>query len=112
MQMFRALPFFSGICSLTTHLQGPQGSFAIRESFICLLDGLMYCISCRRCPAKSAPGFPVAEQFNPNGHSADDAHVCGVNSNTTYNKFAAETSKGNGRRCPSFFHLGHVSRAA
>ena len=63
-------------------------------------SGLIYCISCRRCPAiyigetgrtlrerfgehlrsihKNAPGFPVAEHFSSNGHTAADALVSGI----------------------------------
>ena len=70
----------------------------VKESFTCDSSGLVYCISCRRCPAiyigetgrtlkerfgehlrsitKCAPGFPVAE--NSHGHCLDDAQVRGV----------------------------------
>ena len=73
-----------------TTLQGPKSSFAIKEAFNCRTTGLVYGISCRRCPAiyigetgrtlgqrfgehlrsieKNLPGFPVAEHFNTNGN--------------------------------------------
>lgn len=84
-------------------------------------SGLIYCISCRRCPAtyigetgctlrerfgehlrsitKSAPGFPVAEHFSSNGHTAADALV-------------RDGNRGRGKKCVSSFDSGHASRAA
>ena len=86
--------------SSDTNLQGPNFSITIRQSFTCQSSGLVYCISCRRCPAiyigetghtlrecfgkhirsieKNLPGFPVAEHFNNNDHSLHDAEVTGV----------------------------------
>ena len=83
-----------------TTLQGPKSSFAIKEAFNCRTTGLVYGISCRRCPAiyigetgrtlgqrfgehlrsieKNLPGFPVAEHFNTNGHTIQDAKVRGI----------------------------------
>ena len=90
----------SGHISNETDLLGPKDRLTIKESFTCLSSGLIYCISCRRCPAiyigetgrtlrerfgehlrgidKNAPGFPVAEHFSSNGHTAADALVCGI----------------------------------
>ena len=81
-------------------LQGPQCSFNIKDAFTCKSSGLVYAISCRRCSAvyigetgrtlrerfgehlrsieKNLPGFPVAEHFNANGHTLQDAQVRGV----------------------------------
>ena len=81
-------------------LQGPQCSFNIKDAFTCKSSGLVYAISCRRCSAvyigetgrtlrerfgehlrsieKNLPGFPVAEHFNANGNTLQDAQVRGV----------------------------------
>ena len=89
-----------GHISNETDLLGPKDHVSITDSFTCLSSGLIYCISCRRCPAiyisetgrtlrerfgehlrsidKNAPGFPVAEHFSSNGHTADDALVRGI----------------------------------
>ena len=89
-----------GHISSETDLMGPKDRLTIRDSFTCLSSGLIYCISCRRCPAiyigetgrtlrerfgehlrsinKIAPGFPVAEHFSSNGHTAADALVRGI----------------------------------
>ena len=86
--------------ALTWILQHYRLSMNIQDSFTCLSSGLIYCISCRRCPAiyigetgrtlrerfgehlrsinKNAPGFPVAEHFSSNGHTAADALVRGI----------------------------------
>ena len=83
-----------------TNVRGPQYSFVIKNAFSCQTSGLVYCISCRRCPAvyigetgrtlrqrlgehlrsieKNLPGFPVAEHFNTAGHLIDDALVPGI----------------------------------
>ena len=85
---------------LSTSVCGPQYSFVIKKSFSCQTSGLVYCISCRRCPAvyigetgrtlrqrfgehlrsieKNLPAFPVAEHFNTAAHSIDDALVRGM----------------------------------
>ena len=89
-----------GHLSSETDLLGPKDRLPIKDSFTCLSSGLIYCISCRRCPAfyigetgrtlrqrfgehlrsihKIAPGFPVAEHFGSNGHTAADALVRGI----------------------------------
>ena len=89
-----------GHISSKTDLLRPKDRLTIRESFTCLSSGFIYCISCRRCPAiyidetgrilrerfgehlssinKIAPGFPVAEHFSSNGHTAGDALVRGI----------------------------------
>ena len=86
--------------SSDTSVRGPQYSFVIKKAFSCQTSGLVYRISCRRCPAvyigeigrtlrqrfgehlrsieKNLPGFPVAENFNTAGHSIDDALVRGM----------------------------------
>ncbi|CAH3174079.1 unnamed protein product [Porites evermanni] len=89
--------------SSDTSIRGPQNSFVIKKlkkAFSCQTSGLVYCISCHRCPAlyigetgrtlrqrfgehlqsieKNLPGFPVAEHFNTAGHSIDDALVRGM----------------------------------
>ena len=86
--------------SSDTSVRGPQYSFVIKKAFSCQTSGLVYCISCRRCPAvyigetgrtlrqrfgehlrsieKNLPGFPVAKHFNTAGHSIDDALVRGM----------------------------------
>ena len=83
--------------SSDTGVRGPQNSFVIKKAFSCQTSGLVYCISCRGCPAlyigetgrtlrqrfgehlrsieKSLLGYPVAEHFNTAGHSIDDALV-------------------------------------
>ena len=85
-----------GHISSETDLLGPKDRLTIKESFTCLSSGLIYCISCRRCPAiyigetgrtlrdrfgehlrsidMNAPGFP----FSSNGHTAADALVRGI----------------------------------
>ena len=107
-----------GHISNETDLLGPKDHVSITDSFTCLSSGLIYCISCRRCPAiyigetgrtlrerfgehlrsidKNAPGFPVAEHFSSNGHTAE----------------GKGTNRGKGRRCVSSFDSGHASRAA
>ena len=40
-----------GHISSETDLLGPKDRLTIRDSFTCLSSGLIYCISCRRCPA-------------------------------------------------------------
>ena len=40
-----------GHISSETDLLGPKDRSTIRDSFTCLSSGLIYCISCRRCPA-------------------------------------------------------------
>ena len=89
-----------GHISSETDLLRPKDRLTIRDSFTCLSSGLIYCISCRRCPGtyigetgrtlrerfgehlrsinKIAPGFPVAEHFSSNGHTAADALVNGI----------------------------------
>ena len=89
-----------GHISSETDLLGPKDPLTIKDSFTCLSSGLIYCISCRRCPViyigetgrtlrerfgehlrsinKIAPGFPVAEHFSSNGHTAADALVRGI----------------------------------
>ena len=89
-----------GHISKETYLLGPKDRLTIKESFTCLSSGLIYSISCRRCPAisigetgrtqrerfgdhlgsidKNAPGFPVTEHFSSNGHTAADALVRGI----------------------------------
>ena len=89
-----------GHISSETDLLGPKDRLTIRDSFSCQSSGLIYCISCRRCPAiyigetgrtlrerfgehlrsinKIAPGFSVAEHFSSNGHTAKDALVRGI----------------------------------
>ena len=86
-----------GHISSETDLLGPKDRLTNKDSFICLTSDLIYCISCRRCPAiyigetgrtlrerfgehlrsinKNTPGFPVAEHFSSNGHNAADALV-------------------------------------
>ena len=86
--------------SSDTSVRGPQNTFVIKKALSCHRSGLVYCISCRRCPAvyigetgrtlrqrfgehlwsieKNLPGFPVAEHFNTAGHSIDDALVQGM----------------------------------
>lgn len=86
--------------SSDTSVRGPQNSFVIKKAFSCQTSGLVYCISCRHCPAlyigetgrtlrqrfgehfrsieQNLPGFPVAEHFNTAGHSIDDALVQGI----------------------------------
>ena len=41
-----------GHISSETDLLGPKDRLTIRDSFTCLSSGLIYCISCRRCPAR------------------------------------------------------------
>ena len=89
-----------GHISSETDLLGVKDRLTIQDSFTCLSSGLIYCISCRRCPAiyfgetartlresfgehlrsinKNTPGFPVAEHFSSNGHTAADALVRGI----------------------------------
>ena len=89
-----------GHISSESDFMGPKACLTIKDSFTCLSSGLIYCISCRRCPAiyigetgrtlrerfgehlrsinKIVPGFPVAEHFSSNGHTAADALVCGI----------------------------------
>ena len=72
-------------------------SIVIKRAFTWQTSGLVYGISCRRCPAicigetgrtprqcldehrrsikKNLPGFPIAEHFNAAGHSIDDVLV-------------------------------------
>ena len=40
-----------GHISSETDLLGPKDHLTIRDSFTCLSSSLIYCISCRRCPA-------------------------------------------------------------
>ena len=40
-----------GHISRETHFLGPKDRLTIKDSFTCLSSGLIYCISCRRCPA-------------------------------------------------------------
>ena len=40
-----------GHISSETDLLGPKDRLTIQDSFTCLSSGLIYCISCRRCPA-------------------------------------------------------------
>ena len=83
-----------------TSVRGPQNSFVIKKAFSYQTSGLVYYISCRRCPAlyigetgrtlrqrfgehlrsieKRLLGYPVAEHFNTAGHSIDDALVRGM----------------------------------
>ena len=83
--------------SSETDLLGPKDRLTVKDSFTCLSSGLIYWISCRRCPAifigetgrtmrerfgehlrsmnEIEPGFPVAEHFSSNGHTAPDALV-------------------------------------
>ena len=71
--------------SSDTGVRGPQNSFVIKKAFSCQTSGLVYCISCRCCPAlyigetgrtlrqrfgehlrsveKSLVGYPVAEHL-------------------------------------------------
>ena len=80
-------------------LLGPKDHLTIKDSFILLSSGLIYCISCCGCPAiyigetehslresfnehlqiinKSVPGFPIAEDFNSHEHTAADTLVYG-----------------------------------
>ena len=89
-----------GHISSETDILGPKDRLTIQDSFTCLSSGLIYCISCRRCPSiyigetgrtlrerfgehlrsinKKAPGFTDAEHFSPNGHTAADALVRGI----------------------------------
>ena len=89
-----------GHISSKTDLLGPKDRLILKESFTCLSSGLIYCISCRRCPAihigetgrtlrerfgellrsidKNAPGFPVVEHFSCNGYTAADVLVRGI----------------------------------
>ena len=82
-----------------TELLGRKDRLTIKDSFTCLSSCLIYCISCGCCLViyigetrrtlkerfgedlrsinKSAPGFPVAEHFRYNGHTAADALVRG-----------------------------------
>ena len=83
-----------------TSVRGPQNYFVIKKAFFYQTSGLVYYISCRRCPAlyigetgrtlrqrfgehlrsieKRLLGYPVAEHFNTAGHSIDDALVRGM----------------------------------
>ena len=69
-----------------TDIRGPKSTFTIRDHFTCMLENLVYCISCRRCShiyigetgrnlrsrisehlrsgRNNTPGFPVAQHFN------------------------------------------------
>ena len=89
-----------GHISSETDLLGPKDRLTIRDSFTCLSSGLIYCISCHRCPAiyigktgrtlrerfgehlrsinKIPPGFPVAEHFSSDGHTTVDALLHGI----------------------------------
>ena len=89
-----------GHISSETDLLGPKDRFTIKGSFTCLFSGVIYCIFCCRCPAiyigetgctlrerfgehlrsinKNVPGFPVAEHFSSNGHTAANALVLGI----------------------------------
>jgi len=84
--------------SATTIIEGPRHKITIREHFTCKSSNVVYCISCRRCPAlyigetgrmlrectgenlrtvtRNPPGFPVAEDFSMTGHATDDMEVC------------------------------------
>ena len=86
--------------SSETDLLGPKDRLTIKDSFSCLSSGLIYCISCRCCPAiyigetgltlrerfgehlrsinKIAHGLHVAEHFSSNRHTAADALVRGI----------------------------------
>ena len=101
-----------------------QGSSRLFQAFSCQTSGLVYGMSCRRCPAicigetgrtprqcldehlrsikKNLPGFPVAEHFNAAGHSIDDVLVHG-------SLLCGATSSGSGWRCAWFQTRHHLS---
>ena len=55
---------------------------------------------------KNAPGFPVAEHFSSNGHTAADSLV------RVIKLCDGNKPRGRGRRCALSFVSGHASRAA
>ena len=112
-----------GHISSETDLLGPKNRLTVKDSFTCLSSGLFYCISCCCCPAigrtlrehfgehlrrinKNAPGFPVAEHFSSNGHTAADTLVCGIK------LCDGNKQRKMRRRCVSSFVLGHANSAA
>ena len=116
-----------GHFSSETCLLGPKDRLTINAAFTCLSSGLIYCISCRRCPViyigetgrtlrecfgehlrrinKNAPGFPVAEDLVLTDIPLRTRWSAGSNS-------AIATNRGRGRRCVSSFVSGLASRAA
>ena len=116
-----------GHISSETDLLGPKDCLTIQDSFTCLTSGLIYCISCRRCPAiyigetgrtlrerfgehlrsinKNAPGFPSQSISILTDTPQRTRWSAGSNS-------AMETNRARGRRCVSSSVSGHASRAA
>ena len=86
--------------SFSLTVNGPNCTINIKEHFSCHSRNIVYCISCRRCPAlyigetgrtlrerfgehlrsieKKSPGFPVAEHFNGLDHTLSDAEIRGI----------------------------------
>ena len=116
-----------GHISNETDLLGPKDRLTIKESFTCLSSGLIYCISCRRCPAiylsetehtlrERLVNTSVASTRMPLVFQSQSISVLtdiplrtrwsvGLNS-------AMGINRGRGRRCVSSFVSGHASRAA
>ena len=116
-----------GHISSKTDLLGPKDHVFITDSFTWLSFGLIYCISCRRCPAISSARlgalwgnvlvnisealtrmclvFP-SQSISVLTDIPQTTHwSVGLNS-------AKGTNRGKGRRCVSSFDSGHASRAA
>ena len=86
--------------SFSLTVNGPNCTINIKEHFSCHSSNLVYCLSCRRCPAlyigetgrtlrerlgehlrsteKKSPVFPVAEHFNGLDHTLSDAEIRGI----------------------------------
>ena len=62
-----------GHISSETDLLGPKDRLTIKESFTCLSSGLIYCISCRRCPAIyiGETGRTLRERFDEHLRNID-----------------------------------------
>ena len=116
-----------GHISSETDLLGPKDRLTIRGSFTCLSSGLIYCISCRRCPAIyiGETGRTLRERLvNTSAASTRLRLVFPSQSILVLTDIPLRTrwsagsnsarviDRGSDRRCVSSFVSGQASRAA
>ena len=111
-----------GHISSETDLLGPKDRLTIRDSFTCVSSGLIYCISCRRCPVIyiGETGRTLRERFGEHLRSINKTAqsvlvLTDIPLRTRWSagsNSATVIDRGSDRRCVSSFVSGHASRAA
>ena len=116
-----------GHISSKSDLLGPKDPLTIKDSFTCLSSGLIYCISCRRCPAIyiGKTGVLWGNALVNTSEASTRLHLVFPSQSilvlmdtplrtrwSAGSNSARVKDRGSDRRCVSSFVSGHVSCAA